>query len=271
VGYQVTEADIGPDDLAALDHPADVVFPVLHGPFGEDGQLQAILEARGLRYIGSDARSSRIAMDKDASKRAWQTAGLPTSPWATFDGPEASLALPAGLVAPVVIKPLTEGSSIGVSIVDRTENLDEKLKDAVQRYGRVLVEKALVGPELTVGILGDRALPILQVQPPAGFYDFEAKYKRNDTAYRFDPEIDSETYARVQEIALAAFRALGCRDLSRVDFIVDRTTGPQLLEINTLPGFTDHSLLPKAAAHAGIGFDQLVQMLVAMAFERGEA
>lgn len=269
LGYAVTEADIGPEDLAALDHPADVVFPVLHGPFGEDGQLQAILQSRRLCYVGSDAAASRTAMDKDASKRRWQAAGLPTAAWITLDT-TSSLALPAELAPPLVVKPLTEGSSIGVSVVKSVEGLNETLRQSVERYGRVLVEKALVGPELTVGILGEEALPIIQVKPPEGlFYDFEAKYQRNDTAYVFEPDIAKETYAAVQALALAAFRALGCRDLSRVDFIVDRTGGPQLLEINTLPGFTDHSLLPKAAAHAGIRFDRLVEMLIGMAFKRG--
>ncbi len=268
LGYLVAEGDIGPDDLAALDAPADVVFPVLHGPFGEDGQLQAILEERGLCYVGSDSVASRVAMDKDMSKRIWQGAGLPTAPWIVLDRASGPAVLPESLAAPIVIKPLDEGSSIGVSIVTEPGQVDGALRDAVGRYGRVLVEKALCGPELTVGILGDQALPIIQVKPTEGFFDFQAKYERDDTAFLFEPEIDRTTYQHVQEMALEAFDALGCRDLSRVDFIVDRAVGPQLLEINTLPGFTSHSLLPKAAAQAGIEFDRLVEVLVTMAIGR---
>lgn len=268
LGYQVLEADIDPGDLSALDEPVDVVFPVLHGAFGEDGQLQAILEGRGMCYVGSDASASRNAMDKDSSKRHWQAAGLPTAPWTTLDR-SAPLVLPQGLGPPLVIKPASEGSSIGVSFVRSAEGPKEFLEQAVGRFGRVLVEKALTGPELTVGILGDRALPIIQVKPAEGFYDYDAKYKRDNTSYLFDLDVDPVTCDRVQEIAISAFRVLGCRDLSRVDVIVDRVAGPQLLEINTIPGFTDHSLLPKAAARLGIDFDRLVAILVAMAAKRG--
>lgn len=267
LGYRVTEADIRPEDLTALDRPADVVFPVLHGPFGEDGQLQAILDARGLRYVGSDAAASRLAMDKDATKQRWVAEGLPTAPWVTVDATTGQ-GLPKELAPPLVLKPVAEGSSIGVVFADSAQELKPALAKAVRHYGRVLVERKLVGPELTVGILGDEALPIIQIEPNAGFFDYEAKYQRDDTAFLFEPDIDELIYGLIQELALAAFRTLGCRDLGRVDLIVDEHEGPQLLEINTIPGFTDHSLLPKAAAQAGIDFEQLVEQLVAMACER---
>lgn len=266
LGHMVTEADIAPDDLAALDVPADVVFPVLHGRFGEDGQLQAILEQRGLAFVGSGSEASRISMDKDASKRVWQAAGLPTAPWAIVSSGDWSP--PAALRPPLVVKPLTEGSSIGVSLCESLDALRNTLPQAVARFGSVMVEHRLEGPELTCGILGDRPLPVIQVRPASAFYDFDAKYQRNDTAYLLDPDIDQATYQQVQQLAVKAFQSLGCRDLGRIDFIVDRRLGPQLLEINTLPGFTSHSLLPKAAAHVGIPFGQLVQMLLEMAWKR---
>ena len=264
LGHEVTEADITPDDLTALDAPADIVFPVLHGRFGEDGHLQKILEDRGLAFVGSGSEASRISIDKDATKRKWQTARLPTAPWVTV----ASDAEPAwgGLEPPFVVKPLAEGSSIGVSLCDTVEELKGMLPQALSDFGRVMVEQRLEGPELTVGILGREPLPVIQVRPAAGWYDYAAKYERNDTDYFLDPGIDGTTCQAVQGLAVKAFEVLGCRHLARIDFIIDRRTGPQLLEINTLPGFTDHSLLPKAAAHAGIPFGQLVEMLLEMAW-----
>ncbi len=267
LGCRVVESDIGPDDLSALDVPADVVFPVLHGEFGEDGQVQAALERRGLAYVGCDAAASRIAIDKDASKRQWQTDGLPTAPWVCV-GPGADLDAGQYPAPPVVVKPLCEGSSIGVRLCSTPDELQTTVREAVQRYGRVLVEKQLRGPELTVGVLGNEALPIIEIRPKAAFYDFEAKYRRDDTEYVFDPDIDPPTYRRAQELALQAFQSLGCRDYGRVDFIADLAGGLHLLEINTIPGFTDHSLLPKAAARIGIAFDDLVARLLRMAFER---
>jgi D-alanine-D-alanine ligase len=269
LGHAVTEADIGPDDLSALDVPADVVFPVLHGQFGEDGQLQAILEHRGLCYVGCDAASSRVAIDKDASKRAWRAAGLPTADWVCLDLECPTDGLCNNLAPPYVVKPVDEGSSVGVRMCDSAESLQDCLQELAARHRRVMVERRLSGPELTAGILGELTLPVIQVKPAAGFYDYEAKYVRTDTAYLLEPEVDEATCRRVQEIALAAFRVLGCRDISRVDFIVDQREGPQILEINTLPGFTDHSLLPKAAAKVGIGFDKLVATLLDMALRRG--
>jgi D-alanine-D-alanine ligase len=268
LGHRVTEADIGPSNLAALDAPAEVVFPVLHGPFGEDGRLQAILEARGLCYVGSNSAASRLAMDKDAAKHAWRAAGLPTADWTCVNVGCPTLALPEDFSPPYVLKPVCEGSSIGVHFCDSTGQLQAAVQELRGRYDRAIVERRLMGPELTVGILGGAALPVIQIKPAEGFYDYQAKYHRNDTAYLFEPEVDRPTYQAVQELAGRAFRALGCRDYGRVDLIVDGRQGPQLLEINTIPGFTDHSLLPKAAAEAGMNFDTLVAALLEMALRR---
>jgi D-alanine-D-alanine ligase len=268
LGYSVLESDISPTDLRALDHATDVVFPVLHGYFGEDGQFQAILESRGLSYIGSDAAASRRMINKAVAKQTWHDAGLPTAPWFMVDSLPVSSQLPDHLRPPVVVKPVAEGSSIGVSLCHTVDDFHQSLTKTVQTYGNVLIEKCLSGPELTVGILGNTVLPIIQIKPTAGFYDYNAKYSRNDTTYLFEPEIDRHTYAIVQDLAIRAFHVSGCRDFARVDVIVDKTTGPQLLEINTIPGFTSHSLMPKAAAQAGIVFDKLVEQLVRMALLR---
>ncbi|NUQ63449.1 MAG: D-alanine--D-alanine ligase [Pirellulales bacterium] len=269
LGYHVTESDIAPDDLSGLDVPADVVFPVLHGQFGEDGRLQAILEQRGLPFVGSDAESSRTAIDKDASKRKWQSRGLPTAPWVLIDE-STDLATASLPPPPVVLKPLCEGSSIGVQFCTTADTLRADAGRAVRQYGAVLVEQQLHGPELTVGVLESRALPVIEIRPNSAFYNYEAKYRRDDTQYLFEPAIDERTYALAQKLAVEAFQALGCRDYGRVDFIADRESGLHLLEINTIPGFTDHSLLPKAAARAGIAFDDLVRRLVNMAHRRKE-
>ncbi len=268
LGYGVTEADISPADLGALETPADVVFPVLHGSFGEDGQLQAILERRELCYVGSDAAASRLAIDKDAAKHCWQRAGLPTAAWLALDAVPCPLILAPHFPLPAVVKPAAEGSSVGVRLCDTMEDLQQAVLETGRAHGKVLIERRLAGPELTVGILGDAALPVIQVKPAATFYDYEAKYHRDDTVYLFKPEIDRGTYQRAQAVALDAFHALGCRDYGRVDLIVDETTGLQLLEINTIPGFTGHSLFPKAAARAGIAFGDLVDRLVRMALQR---
>jgi len=268
LGHHVTEADIGPDDLAALDVPADIVFPVLHGRFGEDGQLQAILERRGLRFVGSDSEASRLSMNKDAAKRKWHEAGLPTAPWTIVTRVEPGWCLPDGLEPPVFLKPIEEGSSIGVRACDTRAALEADLPKVVSEFGPVLVERRLSGPEVTVGILGNDPLPVVQVRPATDFYDFKAKYSRNDTAYLLPAELDAATCRVLQDLAVRAFHVLGCRDFSRIDLIVDQRDGPQLLEINTIPGFTDHSLLPKAAAHVGISFERLVQMLLEMAWAR---
>ena len=267
LGCEVTEADITPDNLSALEIAADVVFPVLHGEFGEDGQLQEILQTRGMPFVGCDSAASRLAIDKDASKRRWRDVGLPTAPWICIDQ-ETEITAVDYPGPPAVLKPLCEGSSIGTVLCGTLNELHTQAREAISKYDKVLVEQKLTGPELTVGILEDRALPVIEIKPTLGFYDFEAKYERNDTEYLFEPGIDAETYSVVQEMAVGAFQALGCRDYGRVDFIVDRQDGVQLLEINTIPGFTDHSLLPKAAEKVGIGFDELVAQLLGLAHRR---
>jgi len=266
LGHQVTRADISPEDTSALDREGiDVVFIALHGSFGESGDVQALCEKRGLRYTGSGVRASFIAIDKDATKRVCRAAGITTPGWVVAEGN-----VPAGLPPPpVVLKPIDGGSSVDITIAETAQERDAALAGLLDKYGRAMVERYIRGREFTVGILGDQALPVLEIVPPGKFYDLHAKYDDDaGTAYNFEHGLSEPAVASMQEAALATHRAVGCRDMSRVDFIVDGRGTAHLLEINTIPGFTSHSLLPKAAARMGIGFDELVERIVTMALQR---
>ena len=262
LGHEVTVRDIGPDDLSALDLPTDFVFIALHGEFGEDGVLQAELDARGLRYCGSDAAASRIAMNKVEAKRRFVRAGIPTPQFDVIDPTNINYAL-ADIRLPAVIKPVASGSSVDTSIVRTSHALESAAHLVVDRYGEALVEQYINGLEFTVGILGDTALPVCEIKTKREFYDYQAKYIDDDTQYVFDLDYSAELLANVQRLSLEAHRTLHCRAFSRVDCMVDRNTlKPFILEVNTIPGFTSHSLLPKAAARIGMSFDQLCKKII---------
>jgi len=270
VGHKVTRADICPQDTSALDRPGiDVVFIALHGDFGESGQVQELCEQRGLRYVGSPPRAGELAMDKAAAKQIFKQSGLITPDWMIleeFHEPEMRKIWLAELPVPVVVKPVAGGSSIDVTIADDEASRDEAIEELLDKNGRVMIERFVPGREFTVGILGDRALPVLEIVPSRQFYDYVAKYADDSgTEYVFDHGLDEELTERLQREALTAHDSLGCRDLSRVDFVLDEEGLPEVLEVNTIPGFTSHSLVPKAARRAGISFEQLVDGLVAMA------
>jgi D-alanine-D-alanine ligase len=276
LGHRVTRADISPTDTSALDRPGiDVVFIVLHGQFGESGEVQELCESRGLRYTGSPQRASELAMDKAAAKQQFRQAGLTTPDWAVVEdfhtpAQAAELVRPLGL--PLVLKPLDGGSSVDVTIVRSEDRRDAVLSGLVDRYGRALAERFIAGRELTAGILGRQALPLLEVVPSREFYDYTAKYADGSgTRYVFDHHLPAATVRSVQQAAMKAHRCLGCRDMSRVDFILDDAGDAHILEINTIPGFTGHSLLPMAAGRAGVDFDQLVGRIVRMAMARGKS
>ena len=249
-GHQVELADVSPSDLSALDRPGDVIFPALHGEFGEDGALQAILEERGLPFVGSGSAASRLAFDKAAAKRAWRAAGLPTPAW----GPDTP--------APCVVKPIGGGSSLGVRMCHTDAERAAALAEA---GGSVLVEQLVAGPEWTVGVVGDDVLPPIRVDTGDGWFDYESKYSAGGAAHRFDLDAPPALIDRVKRLCLDAHRVLGCRHLSRIDLMLDTDGRPWLLELNTLPGFTGRSLLPDAARHASVPFPQLVDRLVRMA------
>ena len=266
LGHAVTLADITPDNLSALNTPGvDVVFPVLHGPWGEDGQLQAILDRRGLAYPGSGPAASALAMDKVASKVAFRARGLPTPDW------QVLTAVPdqwAGQL-PVVVKPIDQGSSVDMAIARDAEKFRGTVRAVCARYGRCMVEQFVAGRELTVGVLDGDALPPIEIIVHGHeFYDYKAKYFDDSTEYLVEPALPPAVRADLMQLALAAHRTLGCRDFSRVDFICPAAGRPMLLEVNTIPGFTSHSLLPKAAAKAGLDFASLCQKLVELAMAR---
>ena len=267
-GHDVRLRDVQPDDLAALDEfeqwPGDALFLAMHGPWGEGGHLQRILDQRGLRYFGCRADAAALCMDKAATKDVLMRHDLPTPGYQVLDVGE-----PMTLPAPVVIKPLSEGSSFGVTICRDQPTADRVRQELGDEYGRLLVEQFVAGVEVTVGIIGgpnaDEALPPVQIVPAAEFYDYDAKYARDDTQYLFDIDLPADVLDQVQRLALQAHRVCGCRDLSRVDFMIDRDHRPWIIEINTIPGFTSHSLVPKAAAHAGIAWEHLVDRLIRLA------
>jgi len=272
-GHKVTRADISPQDTAALDRDGiDVVFIALHGEFGESGEVQALCEDRGLRYTGSNERASRLGMDKAAAKQIFKRGGLVTPDWMIVEEYHSSSQVAAWLQElppPVVLKPVDGGSSVDIKIVTDEAQRDEALEYLVDKYGRVMLERYTPGREFTVGIIGNSALPIMEIVPDGDFYDYRAKYDDEAaTAYVFSHGLEEELVAGMQSHALAAHRILGCRDVSRVDFILDSENRANVLEINTIPGFTSHSLVPKAAAAAGVSFEQLVDGIVAMAMNR---
>lgn len=271
-GHHVRRADIGPADTTALDREQiDVVFIALHGDFGESGQVQQLCDERGLAYIGSDPQASQLAMDKSATKRTFERAGLTTPAWCvveTHHRPGEATELVEAIPLPVVLKPVSGGSSLDITIARDSATVRRALAGLLARHGRAMVEHYVSGRELTVGIVGDTALPIIEIIPPGEFYDYRAKYTDCGTRYVFDHGLDESLSADLARAALKAHRAIGCRDLSRVDLILDDAGDAQMLEINTIPGFTSHSLLPMAAERAGVGIEKLVDAIVAMAVQR---
>jgi D-alanine-D-alanine ligase len=272
-GHRVTSADISPRDTSALDRPGiDVVFIALHGEFGESGEVQALCEERGLAYTGSGPMASRLGMDKAATKQCLLRAGLSTPDWMIIESwhdPVEVRDWLTEIAPPVVVKPVDGGSSVDITICRDAATRDDALEELTDLYDRAMLERFVPGRELTVSVLGETALPVLEIVPDGAFYDYRAKYDDSaTTTYRFDHGLDSQTVAHLQADALEAHRCLGCRDLSRVDFILDDEGVGQILEINTIPGFTSHSLLPKAAQQMGINMPTLVDTLLQRAVQR---
>jgi len=272
-GHRVTRADISPGNALALDREGiDVVFIALHGDFGESGEVQELCEERGLCYTGSGARASQLAIDKAATKQIVKRIGLPTPDWMIveeFHTPSQIAQWLPELGLPVVLKPVNGGSSVDITIAHAPEARDEALEAMVDKYGRAMLERFVPGREITVSILGDRPLPVIEIIPDGEFYDYRAKYSDEaGTRYTLEHGLDAGAVEALQAAACATHRALDCRDMSRVDFILDEQGTAWVLEINTIPGFTSHSLLPMAAAGSGIGFDELVGRIARMARER---
>ena len=259
-GYSVVEIDVTAPQLD-LPPGLDGVFIALHGEFGEDGQAQALLEQRGVPYTGSNAGASRASFDKRLSKRAFVDAGIPT--------PAYELVRAAGttrMPLPVVIKPPCQGSTIGIHKVARKSQWAAALRDALRYGDEILVEEYIPGRELTVGILGGEALPVVEIVAPDGWYDYQAKYHgQGRTEYRVPAPLPDSLAQRCRQLAADTFRALGCRGFARVDFRLTDDGRPFVLELNNIPGFTESSLLPKAARAAGIEFPDLCARIMEMA------
>jgi len=265
-GLDVVVSDIRPDDMQILDRKdIDVFFLALHGEFGEDGQLQQVLEDRGLVYTGCGPEASRLAFDKMASKRSFRSAGVNVPAVVEFtlgvDATELDRQLkPFG--ERFVVKPLRQGSSVGVYVVKSREEAVATAQKVRDEFGDCMIEAFVTGREVTVGILGRRPLPIIEIRSKTGFYDYHAKYVDDRTEYLFDTIEDASVRTRIANAALACFDALGCRDFARVDFIVTEDGTPYALEANTIPGFTTHSLLPKAAGKIGLSMSDLCVQIV---------
>lgn len=264
-GHSVFISDIGPGDLAALDHPADVVFSALHGTFGEDGELQQILEARRIPFVGSDARTSAVTIDKIETKRRVAAAGIDTPPFEHWTAATATRGRLPEIPLPVIVKPVDQGSSVATTIVREASGFETAVQLTLNSFGQALVEGFVQGDELTVGILDGRPLPPICVRPRREFYDFAAKYEDDATEYLFDFGHSPAVGERAMSLSQRVFDLLGCRHLARIDWMIDRDGRLWFLEVNTLPGFTSHSLVPKAAARVGIGFEDLVERLVRLA------
>ncbi len=236
-------------------------FIVLHGRGGEDGVMQGALETIGLPYTGSGVLGSALGMDKYRCKLLWRGCGLPTADFALLRS-AADLPGAEHLGFPLMIKPVREGSSIGMAKVEDAAGLAAAFGEAAHYDALVLAERWISGPEYTCAILAGEALPVIRLETPRAFYDYEAKYQSDSTRYLCPCGLEPEAEAQIQALALDAFTAAGASGWGRVDIMVDQELGPQLLEVNTVPGMTDHSLVPMAARARGLGFDDLVWQIL---------
>lgn len=240
----------------------DVAFIVLHGPGGEDGRIQALLEAMEIPYTGSDVAASAIAMDKLKCKMIWRGLNLPTADYQLINTSSQFEDLVASLGLPFFVKPACEGSSIGVSKVICPESFQAALLDAGRFKGGMLAEAFMSGREFTVPILGAKAYPSISMIPSKEFYDYESKYLRDDTSYLIPSGLSDDNEIHIQRLAKTAFEAIGCSGWGRVDFIESADGELNLLELNTVPGMTNHSLVPMSLASVGVGFDSVVEQIL---------
>jgi D-alanine-D-alanine ligase len=273
-GYRVVELDPAADDFVARlskERPV-AVFNALHGRYGEDGCIQGLLESLAIPYTGSGVLASAVAMDKVATKHLFKAMGMPTPDYLVFSGAEATTlvadGIPFGL--PVAVKPAREGSSVGIAMVHEPDDLLPALKTAAGFDGPVLVERYVKGKEISVAVLDGEPLGAIEIVPARPFYDFEAKYGANSgTRYLHPPSVSAQAVEQSATLAARAYAALGCSGVIRVDFMVDEDDAPWLIEVNTLPGMTETSLVPKIAAGAGIDFEGLCERLLEGAATKG--
>ncbi len=271
LGYAAQSLDYDRKFVDAIrDIAPDAVFNALHGPGGEDGQLQGILDFLGLPYTGSGLEAAALAMDKHLTKKLFSAEGLPTATWDLFDLSGGTLPLlPGSLDLPLVVKPRYQGSSAGVAIVRTHEQWSQAMIASAEHYAEVIAEEFISGREFTCGVLGEEALPVAEIVSNAGeFYDFKSKYAAGGSTHIVPAPIDADLAARIGMLALSAHRLVGLRDYSRTDFIVSKEGRPYILEINTLPGLTPTSVLPDVCNAAGISYNALVERLLGYALSR---
>ncbi len=268
-GVDAHGLDVGRDVLKGLDAGGfDRAFIMLHGRGGEDGTIQGALEWLGLPYTGSGVRASALAMDKLRTKQLWQGCSLPTPGYVVARREEDLDGVVDQLGLPLIIKPAQEGSSIGMSKVNAADELLPAWREAVKYDPVVLIEQWITGNEYTCAILDDEALPLIRLEPNKAFYDYDAKYQRDDTKYHCPCGLPAEREQALQALAREAFDAVGCSGWGRVDMMVSDAGEPWLIEVNTLPGMTDHSLVPMAAKEAGVEFDELVLRILDASMEQ---
>ena len=265
-GYKASRIDADKDIIEKLlKTKIDVAFIALHGGWGENGGIQGVLEIMGILYTGSGVCASAVAMDKILSKEIFFYHGLPTPEFWIYSGKRSGIEKfikTQSVKLPVVVKPATGGSTIGISIVSSKKDLKKAVSRALSFDSTILIEKYIEGRDLTVGILKNRPLPIVEMVPKSGFYDYRSKYKMGKTKYICPAEIPSRAAEKVQDIAMKAYLALGCKGAPRIDFRLTPDNRPFILEANTIPGMTETSLLPMAASKAGIGFNRLVEIML---------
>lgn len=270
-GVDAVGVDVDRDRLLGLRGEGfDRAWIALHGNGGEDGVAQAVLEVQGIAYTGSGVLASALAMDKYRCKALWAAQGIPTPPHRLLEEGIDFDAVADDLGLPLFVKPAAEGSSIGMSRVDTAADLPAAWRLAARFDATVLAERFIDGPEYTAAVLDRRVLPLLRIETPRGFYDYQAKYEAEDTRYHCPCGLPADEERRLAELSLKAFEALGARGWGRVDFMLDADGQPWFLELNTIPGMTSHSLVPMAAAAAGIDFEELVWRILATAGRGGE-
>jgi D-alanine-D-alanine ligase len=271
LGHDARSLDFDARFVDALREIApDVVFNALHGTGGEDGTIQGVLEWMGIPYTGSGVAACAVAMDKHLTKKLLAAEGLPTPAWDTFDLGGGTLPLlPGSLNLPLVAKPRASGSSAGVQIVRTHEAWTKAMIDAAERTPEILAEEFIPGREFSCGVLGEEALPVVEIIANDEFYTYDAKYKPGGSRHLVPAPIDHDLTLRIQTLALTVHRLIGLRDYSRTDFIVTDHGRPTILEINALPGMTPTSLVPDEAAHIGISFEALVERILQYALARG--
>lgn len=268
LGHEVIEIDPRTDDWSLPDR-VDAVFLALHGSYGEDGTIQRRLDELGVPYTGCGADASAVAFDKVRTKEVWAEHGIPTPRGHVFHEP--TKCLPEGWSLPVILKPVRQGSSVGLQMVESENALGQALDQALEFDNAVLMEEMIRGRELTAGILDGGPLPLVDIRPRQGTFDYRNKYTEGATEYFCPADLDPDLTRRIQELAMRAFEAVGGRDYGRVDALLRGESEPFFLEVNTLPGMTETSLLPKAAKAAGIGYEQLCQQMIEIAMRRAKA